>query len=68
MRANELRRIAEEELANKETATREELFNLRVQIATQQTTNVARIRVLKKELARILTIKRERLLNINKEK
>jgi len=42
---------------------REEIFNLRIQIATQQTTNVARIRILKRDLGRVLTIKKEKGLN-----
>lgn len=64
MNANEIRELSDEELGKKERDAKEEIFNLRVQIATQQTTNVARVRKLKKDLARILTMKRERELGI----
>jgi large subunit ribosomal protein L29 len=56
----EIREFTDEELNKKENDIREELFNLRVQLATNQTTNVSRIRKLKKDLARLLTIARER--------
>ncbi|MGH7791833.1 MAG: 50S ribosomal protein L29 [Thermodesulfobacteriota bacterium] len=60
MKPVEIREFTEEELNKKENDIREELFNLRVQLATNQTTNVSRIRKLKKDLARLLTIARER--------
>ncbi len=62
MKAEELRNLTDEELAKREAELRQEIFNLRVQIATQQSTNVARVRTLRKELARVLTVKREREL------
>ena len=62
MKAEELRGLNDEELDKKEEEIRRELFNLRVQLATQQLTNVARIRALRKDLARVLTVKREREL------
>ena len=58
---------SDEELMKKERDTKEELFNLRVQIATNQTTNVARVRKLKKDLARVLTLKKERELGIRRK-
>ena len=60
MKPVEIREFTDEELNKKENDIREELFNLRVQLATNQTTNVSRIRKLKKDLARLLTIARER--------
>ena len=39
---------------------KQELFNLRFQLATGKSVNTARIRLLKKDIARILTILRER--------
>jgi len=63
MKAQEIRELSQDELINKETELREEIFNLRIQIATQQTTNVARIGNLKRDLARVLTIKKEKGLN-----
>jgi large subunit ribosomal protein L29 len=63
MKAQEIRELSQDELINKESELREEIFNLRIQIATQQTTNVARIRTLKRDLGRVLTIKKEKGLN-----
>jgi large subunit ribosomal protein L29 len=62
MKADELRNLADEELDRRESELRREVFNLRVNLATQQTTNVARVRTLKRDLARVLTVKRERQL------
>lgn len=62
MKADELRNLADEELDKRENELRREVFNLRVNLATQQTTNVARVRALKRDLARVLTVKRERQL------
>jgi large subunit ribosomal protein L29 len=67
MKPGEIRELSDEELMKKERDTKEELFNLRVQIATNQTTNVARVRKLKKDLARVLTLKRERELGIRRK-
>ncbi len=63
MKAQDIRELTEDELNKQETELKQEIFNLRVQIATQQTTNVARIRNLKRDLARVLTIKKEKGLN-----
>jgi len=63
MKAQEIRELPQDELINRESELREEIFNLRIQIATQQTTNVARIRNLKRDLAKVLTIKKEKGLN-----
>ena len=63
MKAQEIRELSQDELINKESELIEEIFNLRIQIATQQTTNVARIRILKRDLARVFTIKKEKGLN-----
>lgn len=58
----ELRALSDEELATKLAENRSELFNLRFQVATAQLANVARIRTLKREVARISTLIREREL------
>ena len=63
MKAQDIRELTEDELNKQENELKEEIFNLRIQIATQQTTNVARISNLKKDLARVLTIKKEKGLN-----
>lgn len=63
MKAQEIRNLTQEELGKREVELKEEIFNLRIQIVTQQTTNVARIRNLKRDLARVLTIKKEKGIN-----
>jgi len=62
MKASDIRVLSDSELEKKRAELTEEIFNLRIQISTQQTTNVARMRALKRELARLLTIKREKEL------
>jgi len=63
MKAQEMRELTQEELGKREIELKEEIFNLRIQIATQQSTNVARIGNLKRDLARVLTIKKEKGIN-----
>lgn len=58
-RAEELRNMTPEELRKLERDANEELFNLRIQVATGQNPNNARIRLVRREIARILTVKRE---------
>lgn len=58
-RAEELRNMTPEELRKLERDADEELFNLRMQVSTGQNPNNARIRRLRREIARILTVKRE---------
>ena len=60
MRARELREMTDEELDMRLADTRQELFNLRFQSATGALENSARLRLAKREIARILTIKNER--------
>ncbi len=62
MKASDIRALSDSELEKKRVELTEEIFNLRIQISTQQTTNVTRMRTLKRELARLLTIKREKEL------
>jgi large subunit ribosomal protein L29 len=60
MRARELRELTDEGLAEKLAEVRRELFNLRFQSATGALENGARLRLAKREIARILTIQNER--------
>jgi len=60
MKAKELRQLSDEELRQRERELREELFNLRFQHSLGQLTNTARISQVKREIARIKTILRER--------
>lgn len=63
MKAKELRMLSDGELLEKERLLKEELFNLRFQHATGQLENVMRIPQVKRDIARIKTILRERELN-----
>lgn len=56
MKAKELRNFSIEELRKKESELRRELFNLRFQLAKGELQNVKRIKAVKKDIARILTI------------
>ena len=60
----ELRALADEELATKLRESKEELFNLRFQAATGQLESHGRLTAVRKEIARIYTILRERELGI----
>jgi len=56
----ELRDLGDEELVERLESDKEELFNLRFQLATGQIDNPMRIKDVRHEIARILTIVRER--------
>ena len=62
MKANEIRELNAEEQKQKLTSLKEELFNLRFQLATGQLENPMRIKEVKKSIARIKTIQREQEL------
>lgn len=60
MTGSELREMSDVELLEALDEAKEEHFNLRFQMATNQLDNHARIRQVKQDIARILTILRER--------
>ena len=62
MKASEFRELPVPEIETRLGEAREELFNLRFQLATGQLDNYRRIRDLRKEVARIRTVLREREL------
>ncbi len=62
--AVDLRAATEEELDSKLAEAKIELFNLRFQAATGQLESHGRLRAVRKEIARIYTVKRERELGI----
>ena len=62
--AGELRTSSEDELGSKLAEAKEELFNLRFQGATGQLENHGRLHAVRKEIARIYTVMRERELGI----
>jgi large subunit ribosomal protein L29 len=62
MKAEELRELTDEELERKGQELVEELFNLRFQLATGQIENVGRLTAVRRDIARVKTIQRERQL------
>ena len=63
MKASEIREMSVEELELKLADLKEELFNLRFQLAVNQLENSSRIGAVKKDIARVYTILRMRELN-----
>jgi large subunit ribosomal protein L29 len=59
MKASELRELSAEQLDDRLRELREELFNLRFQYATRQLTNTARIKEVRRDIARVLTRQHE---------
>jgi len=64
MKGKEIRDLSNDDLKQKLKDGRAELFNLRFQMATSQLDNTARIKQVKKDIARILTEIRARELNL----
>ena len=62
MKATEIRELTVEELQEKLQALKEELFNLRFQLAINQLDNPMRITAVKRDIARVLTVIREQEL------
>jgi large subunit ribosomal protein L29 len=60
LRARDLRDLTPDELDRKLAETRQELFNLRFQSVTGALENSARLKLAKREIARILTVRNER--------
>ena len=67
LKSAELRELSGEELVTKLREAKAELFNLRVQSATGQLDNNRRLQTVRKEIARIYTIMRERELGLSAE-
>ncbi|MBL7119917.1 MAG: 50S ribosomal protein L29 [Dehalococcoidia bacterium] len=62
MRADEIRVLSDQELAKQLEEARRELFNLRFRLATRQLVNHREIPRVKRKIARMMTIMRERQL------
>ena len=65
VKAAELRELSEEDLIARLREAKAELFNLRVQGATGQLDNHRRLQVVRRDIARIYTIMRERELGLS---
>jgi len=59
VKSSDLRDLSYEELKTKLAESKQELFNLRFQVATNQLDNTARIETVRHEVARIATVMRE---------
>ena len=66
MRARDLRDMTDDELERRLHDTRQELFNLRFQSATGALENTARLKLAKREIARILTVQNEREATVSR--
>ena len=63
--ANELRELGTDELVLRLREAKEELFNLRFQMATGQLDNNRRLRTVRHDIARVYTVMRERELGLS---
>jgi large subunit ribosomal protein L29 len=63
-KAAELRELPDDELETRIDSAKEELFNLRFQLATGQLDNPARLKQVRRDVARIATVLRERELEL----
>ena len=66
-RVAEVRDLSDDELLTRLREAKEELFNLRFQVATGQLDNNRRLHAVRKDIARIYTVMRERELGIVRE-
>jgi len=66
MKASKLHEMTSQELTSKLDELKAELFNLRFQLATGQLENPLRIRSIKKDIARVKTVLRQREMNFSK--
>jgi large subunit ribosomal protein L29 len=62
--ATDLRDLGDDELVTRLRESKEELFNLRFQVATGQLDNNRRLQTVRRDIARIYTVMRERELGI----
>ena len=67
MELAKIRNLGEEELAHQEKLSAEQLFRLRFQVSMGQNDGVKKLRQLRKEIAQIKTVARERVLGIHGE-
>ena len=64
MELNKIRNLSDEELAHHEKTSAEQLFRLRFQVSMGQNDGVKKLRQLRKEIAQIKTVARERALGV----
>jgi large subunit ribosomal protein L29 len=64
VKAEELRQLSADEMRAREQGMREQLFRLRFQLSAGQAESVKKIRQVRKDLARLLTVRREQELRV----
>jgi large subunit ribosomal protein L29 len=64
LRAKDMGDLTDDELENRLADTRQELFNLRFQAAAGALENTARLKLAKREIARILTVQHDRNVRV----
>ena len=67
MKASEAHNLKDDELVERIRQTREEQFNLRLQHATGELENSARITSVRRDVARLLTVAKERGIDLERE-
>lgn len=67
MKAKEIRSLSDQALNEKLTELKQELFNLRFQNATGQLENIHAIGNVRRDIARVKTVQRERTLQLGRE-
>jgi large subunit ribosomal protein L29 len=65
MKPDEFRKLSKDELVQKEQDLKEEYFNLRFQFFTGQLENTSRMKAVRRDIARVVTVRRE--LNVKGE-
>ena len=67
MELTKIRNLSDDELRHQERTSAEQLFRIRLQMATDPSSGVKKLRQLRKEIAQIKTVERERELGIHGE-
>jgi large subunit ribosomal protein L29 len=67
VKASEVHNLKDDELVDQIRQTREEQFNLRLQHATGELENTARITAVRRDVARLLTVAKERGIDLERE-
>ena len=67
MKAKEVRNLDNHQLVDKVREFREEVFNLRVRNATGELENTAALGVARRDVARLITVARQRGIDLDKE-
>ena len=62
MKAEKIRELSDDEIKQQEREAAEQIFRIRFQMAAGQTEGLNKLRILKKDIARMKTIRRERQL------